>query len=310
MNIKAIFGGVMFTLKKCSPEILLGVGVVGVVGSTVLACAATLKADAIVEEMETKGARIDDCVSLRESSELDYSVTDEKKDRRTLMLWTAGKFVRLYGPSFTLMVFSLFCIISSYGIMKKRNVALMAAYKLLEETFANYRKRVVSEFGEQADSRFYYGEERSTIKTIDEEGNETESETILRNLSGFARSFEEMKPDQYGGWTGATQWSKCHEYNLRFLEGKEQHFNNMLVVKGAVCVNDVYSELGIPTTDSGMICGWRYKSDRGDGYISFRPRGIDGNWDYGKDGDSIVLDFNIDGVIFDQKVARKEMKVR
>lgn len=97
-------------------------------------------------------------------------------------------------------------------------------------------------------------------------------------------------------------------YNLNFLIGKEQYFNDMLVTKGAVCVNDVLSELGFPITEAGMVCGWRYKSERGDGYISFRPRGVDGNWTYGRDGDSILLDFNIDGVIFDQKVARKEMK--
>lgn len=57
-----------------------------------------------------------------------------------------------------------------------------------------------------------------------------------------------------------------------------------------------------------MICGWRYKSERGDGYISFRPRGIDGNWAMGVDGDAIVLDFNIDGVIFDENIARGELK--
>ena len=49
------------------------------------------------------------------------------------------------------------------------------------------------------------------------------------------------------------------------------------------------------------------KSDRGDGYISFKPRNIDGNWTFGRNGESIVLDFNIDGVIFDQDIARKEM---
>lgn len=311
MNFKAIMGGVAFTLKKCSPEILLGAGIVGVVGSTVLACTATLKAEAIVKEAEDKLDRINDCVELRETSELDYSVADENKDRRTLVFWTAGKFVRLYGPSATLMVMSIVCILSSYKIMHKRNVALMAAYKLLEEAFTNYRKRVTAELGERADSHFLYGEEfieGEKRKVIDKDGNEKELEPVLNHLSGFSRSFEADKPDQYGGWTGSTQWCKVHDYNLDFLKAKEQHFNNMLVAKGAVVMNDIFSELGYPTTDSGMVCGWRYKSDRGDGYISFRPRGVDGNWEYGQDGDSILLDFNIDGVIFDQNVARKELK--
>ena len=109
-------------------------------------------------------------------------------------------------------------------------------------------------------------------------------------------------------WEGSTQWSKVHEYNLDFLNAKADHFNNMLLTKGFVTINDVYSELGFAPTEAGMICGWRYKSDRGDGYISFKPRGYDGGWNHGINGDEILLDFNIDGVIFDQSVARKEMK--
>ena len=313
INFKAIVGTVVFTLKKCSPEILLGVGVVGVVGSTVLACVATTKASEIIEKMEDESDRIDKCAELRESSELDYSVVDERNDRRLLLFKTSGRFVRLYGPSATLMALSIFCIISSYGIMKKRNIALMAAYKLMEEAFTNYRKRVVAELGERGDAHFMYGEEfveGETRKVIDADGNEKELSPVINHLSGFSRSFEAMKPDQYGGWTGSSQWSPTHhEYNINYLTQKEQYFNDMLVIKGAVSMNDVLSELGFPITEAGMICGWKYKSENGDGYISFRPRGgVDGNWTYGRDGDSILLDFNIDGVIFDQKTARKEMK--
>ena len=38
------------TLKAVSPGIMLGIGVVGVIASTVLACKATLKVDAIIAE--------------------------------------------------------------------------------------------------------------------------------------------------------------------------------------------------------------------------------------------------------------------
>ena len=178
----------------------------------------------------------------------------------------------------------------------------MAAYKLLEEAFSNYRKRVAAELGDRADAHFLYGEEMlegEPRKVIDKEGNEQEVSPVLNTLSGFSRFFEADKPDQIGGWAGSTQWCPNHEYNLRFLEAKEQHFNRMLTIKGAVTINDVLSELGFMPTDAGMVCGWKYKSDRGDGYISFRPRGVDGNWAYGQDGDSIILDFNVDGPILE-----------
>ncbi len=312
MNLKAVVGHIVYTLKKFSPEILLGVGLTGVAGGTVLACMATLKADKIIAEANEKNSRIQDCVLLRETSEVDYTVADENLDRRVVLLTTIGKFIRLYGPSVTLMAVSIACILSSYRIIKTRNVALMAAYKLIEEAFSTYRRRVVAELGDEADSRFLYGEQeiepKVTRKFTDKEGNEHDLTLVGYNLSGFARAFEAEKPDQYGSWTGSTQWSKVHEYNVSFLEAKERHFSNMLFVKGSVVMNDVYSELGFALTEAGRICGWKYKSDRGDGYISFRPHGIDGNWVYGQDGQSVILDFNVDGVIFDQQVARKEMK--
>jgi len=312
MKIKAILGIITFAFKAHSPEILLGVGVVGVVGSTVLACTATLKADKIIKDAEAKSERIDDCVLLRETSEVDYTIADEKNDRRLLVFSTAGKFIRLYGPSATLMILSIACILGAHRILAKRNVALMAAYKLLEEAFTEYRKRVVAELGEKADGHFLYGEELieggETRKHVDEDGVEHDLLPTHNRLTGFARSFEPDAPDQFGSWAGSTQWSKLHEYNLDFLMAKEKHFNNMLISKHAVVMNDIYDELGFPMTDAGMVAGWKYKSKNGDGYISFRPRGIDGNWAYGQNGDPIVLDFNVDGIVFDEKKARKEMK--
>ncbi len=311
MNFKAIMGGVSYTLKKYAPEILLGVGITGVVVSTVLSCKATLKAEAILDEHAEQSERIDDCVLVRETSDVNYSIQEEKHDRLVLLSATGGKFIRLYGPSGTLMLFSLGCILASYRIMRTRNVALMAAYKLMEEAFMNYRKRVSAELGDRADSHFLYGEEmvEGTARTVTEEdGTEHEMMVVKNNLSGFHRFFEAEKPNQIGGWTGSTQWSKVHEYNLSFLEHKEEHFTNMLAVRGLVTMNDVFSELGFEPTEAGMVVGWKYNSERGDNYISFRPRNVDGNWAFGQNGCGILLDFNFDGVVFDPTVARKEVK--
>ena len=49
-KLKAISRTVMFTAKKYSPEILLGLGIVGVGVSTVLACKATLEVDVVLNE--------------------------------------------------------------------------------------------------------------------------------------------------------------------------------------------------------------------------------------------------------------------
>jgi len=316
MNVKTICGRVGFTLKKYSPEILMGVGITGVLGSTVLACRATLKCEDVLDTHAEKMEKVEKTIELANAGELheEYTVEDAKKDRTVITVQTGLEFIKLYGPAVTLMGASIGCILGAHRIMSKRNVALMAAYKVVEEAFSEYRKRVVEELGEAKDAHFRYGTEtvEETETVIDPETGKKkkvkkESEEVNGvKVSGFSRVFEEDQPDQYGSWTGSTQWSKVHDYNLEFLARKEQYFNDLLKSRTFVTINDVFDELGFPRTEAGMIAGWKYKSERGDGYISFQPRGIDGNWAYGKDGDPIILDFNIDGMIFDSNVARNE----
>ena len=312
MNFKGILSTVTYTVKKHSPEILLGVGITGMVVSTGLACRATLKCEAILDEHKAAMTQIDETLALEVE---EYTEVEAKKDILITKRDTVIEFVKLYGPSVTLMGASIACILGSYRIMNRRQVALMAAYKMVEEAFSTYRGRVVKELGAAKDAHFMYGTntitEEETI--VDENGkkkkvtNEREELVPGAKLSGFAREFKEEKPDQYGSWTGSTQWSPVHDYNLSFLVAKEKHFNDKLVVKGFVTINEVLEELGFVPSDAGMVCGWKYKSERGDGYISFRPKGIDGNWMMGRDGDSIILDFNCEGLIYDEKKAIKEL---
>lgn len=316
MNKLKMFGrSVSFTAKKYSPEILLGLGLVGMFGGTILACKATMKVEEILDEYREGVNSIDEGVELHEAGEIQYPPEVARKDMQITKANTAIAFVKLYAPSTTLMLVSTGCILGSYRIMSKRNVALMAAYKVMEEAFSTYRGRVVKELGEVKDAHFMYGTDtvlEETTEMVDGKKkkvtNEREELVPGAKLSGFARIFCDERPDQLGSWVGSTAFSPVHDYNLSFLEAKEKYFNDKLVIKGFVTINDVFEELGFATTEAGMITGWKYKADNGDGYISFRPRGIDGNWAMGTDGDDIVLDFNIDGVIFDQQVARKELK--
>lgn len=314
-KLQVMFNTVKFGAKKYAPELLLGTGIIGVVGSTVLACKATLKVEEVLDEYETQKDKIEWGKERHEDGEINYPAEVAKRDSQVLKVQTSMEFVKLYGPSVTLMGVSIGCILASYRIMNKRNVALMAAYKVMEEAFTTYRQRVINEMGEEKDAHFMYGTDTvyEEITEIDENGKKKKvqksKEELIpgAKLSGFARMFEAEMPDQIGGWVGSTAWSSIHDYNVSFLNAKEQYFNDKLVAKGVVTVNEVYEELGFAPTEAGMICGWKYKAANGDGYISFRPRGIDGNWIMGKDGDAIVLDFNIDGVIFDQDNARKEL---
>ena len=149
-KFQAIAQTVKFTLKKKSPEILLGLGVVGVGVSTVLACKATLKVEGIIDVYEETMDKIETTLERSESGELvgaEYYAEDAKKDKLTLKTQTVVEFAKVYGPSVTLMGVSIGCILGAHHIMSQRQVALMAAYKVVEEAFSSYRNRVVNELG-------------------------------------------------------------------------------------------------------------------------------------------------------------------
>ena len=172
-KIKMIANTAMFTVKKYSPEILLGIGFVGIGVSTVLACKATLKVEEVLDVYETTMENVDLTLEISaERNDDTYTLADAKKDRITIKTQTAVQFVKIYGPSATLMVASMGCILGSYRIMSKRQIALMAAYKVMEEAFTTYRGRVINELGEVKDAHFMYGTDTITDEetVVDENG--------------------------------------------------------------------------------------------------------------------------------------------
>ena len=132
-------------IEKNSPTLLFGAGVVGVVGSTVLACRATLK----LEEVMAKGQK-----DLKDAKTLvheEYSEQDRKKDISIIYVRTSANVVRLYGPAIVLGAASIGALAQSHSILTRRNAALTAAYAALERGFAEYRQRVVEKYGEEED---------------------------------------------------------------------------------------------------------------------------------------------------------------
>lgn len=278
------------TLKQYSPEILMGVGVIGIVAGTVLACRATLKVESVIEEAQEKIEKIK--YASENVDKEKYSDQDYKKDMAITYVQTGVKFVKLYGPAILLGVASISCILGSNYIMRKRNLALMAAYKAIEGSFKDYRRRVVEEFGEDKDRELKYGVRKETFTNI-EDPEDTKTVTSLdpNQYSSYARFFDEASPN----------WSKTPEYNMIFLKCQQNYANDMLKARGHVFLNEVYDALGIPRSQAGAIVGWVLGKD-GDNFIDF---GIF-NQNSGRARDfvngyerSILLDFNVDGVIYD-----------
>jgi hypothetical protein len=121
-------------LQKASPEVLLGVGIIGLVGSTVLACRATLKVE---EVLSTSKDKVDLATNLEHDN---YSEKDRQRDLMLIKYQTGVKIVKLYAPPLSWWSFDL-CLTSSHNILSRRNAALTAAYAALEKGFNQYRAR-------------------------------------------------------------------------------------------------------------------------------------------------------------------------
>lgn len=287
-------------IKKHSPEILMGLGIIGTVASTVLACKATTKVNKIINE---KNNQINDVHVCLEDEEYNYTVEDSKKDLTIIYAQTGIKLVKLYAPAAILGALSITSIISGHHILKKRNLALAAAYAAVDKGFKKYRKNVVERFGEEVDKELRYNIKKKEIekKVVDKNGKEKtkkevvfEVENPLDGISEYARFFD----------CGSEEHRKDPEYNLMFLRRQQDYANEVLKSKGHLFLNEVYDMLDIPRTQAGQVVGWLYdeKNPIGDNYVDFgiytgkeaNRRFING-YEY-----NILLDFNVDGVIYDK----------
>jgi hypothetical protein len=274
-------------LQKSSPRMLFGAGVVGMVGSTVLACRATLKMDTVLEE--TKGK----LVTARTLDHPEYSEKDRGRDTTVVYFQTGIQIFKLYAPAVVVGGLSIAALTSSHRILTQRNAALTVAYGALDKGFREYRARVVDKYGDDVDQELRYGSRQVQIEDV-----EGRKKTVTRVATDCEPSIYARFFDSY-----STSWSREPEYNLIFLKCQQNYANDLLKSRGHVFLNEVYDMCGIPRSKAGAVVGWVLsKNGETDNFINFGV--FDGN-DKARDfvnglENAILLDFNVDGVIYDK----------
>ena len=294
-SMNLTFNKIGFQLQKKSPEILVAAGVVGVVVSAVMACKATPKALKVAEKTGDDMDRIQNAeesgVTL--AGEL-YTQEDARNDR-----------IQVYSPAVLLGAASITCILTSHKILRKRNMALAAAYATLDQSFKDYRGRVLERFGEQVEKELRYNLKAKEIETtvVDEKGKEKKvKETVdvvdegwdPSKYSPYARIFDEGHP----------AYMKNAEQNRFYLLARQSQANDRLKSRGHLFLNEVYEMLGFQLTKAGAVVGWIYddKEPMGDNFVDFgifevcREKAVDFVNGYER---SFVLDFNVVGDITD-----------
>lgn len=265
------------TGQKNAPTMLFVAGVVGMVSATVLACRATLQLEQVT--LATKR----DVHAAADNGDLKYSAALYTKG--------VGKVVKLYAPSILIGVASIGCLTKSHNMLNQRNLALTAAYAAVDRAFGEYRARVIDKYGEDEDRYFRYATEE--VEMVDENGR---LQTVQRVNSDELPSMYARFFDQY-----ATTWSREPDYNYIFLRCQQQWANDLLKARGHLFLNEVYDSLGLERTRAGAVVGWVI-SGKGDNFVDFGVfEGSERSRDFvnGREG-SILLDFNVDGIIYDK----------
>lgn len=113
-------------LSEHSPEILTGIGITGLLSTTVLAVKATPKALRLIDEKKEENN------------------TDELTNMEVVKTcW------KCYIPAAVTATISVACIIGANTVNNKRNAVLATAYKLSESAFSEYKEKVIETIGEK-----------------------------------------------------------------------------------------------------------------------------------------------------------------
>lgn len=210
---------VRLSFSRHSPEILMGIGITGMITSTVFAVKATPKALLLMEEK-------------KEELEVD-TITPVEVVKAT---W------KCYVPAVITGGVSVACLIGSNSVNAKRNAALATAYKLSETAFAEYREKVVETIGEKKEK--VVKDKISEEKIKDNPVSKTE---VIITGKGQTLFFEPLSSRYFYSNLDLIQRA-VNKLNRDIITS---------AFDDGVSVNDFYQEIGLPTTATGDNLGWK-----------------------------------------------------
>lgn len=295
-SVNGVASKTVMKLKKHSPEILVVAGIAGTVVSAVLACKATTKVAEILDETNGTLDTIHEGMKTGAINGQEYTTEDGKKDTVVVYAQTGMKLAKLYGPALILGTLSITSILASNNILRKRNVALGAAYAAIDKSFKEYRGRVIERFGEQVDTELKYGIKAKKFEEIEvdpETGKEKKvKKTVMvadPNLQSDYAVYFDSKSRNY---------ETNPDYNRMFLKAQQAFANDKLQTRGHLFLNEVLDDLDLPRTPAGQIVGWT--KDGPDGYVNFRIVEVERETEDGRHEPALLLDFNVEGNIWEK----------
>ena len=287
-------GKVTFWGREHSPELLLAMGGLSMIGSVITACRGTLKFQKVIEKHNERLDKLKLVAEKQANGTAEENTDiDVKQYRKSVYLDTIWQGAKCYGPTVLLMIGGFACFMASNGIIKGRYISMAAAYAGVLTDKEHLEEQIIKEMGEEKLAELK-GEKPSSdiFKSEDGEVKAVEGEKVT--YSTYAKFFDESNPN----------WEKNPESNRTFLQIKQNWANHRLQTRGYLFLNEVYEMLEMEKTQAGQIMGWVYYKDPAKakemGSANFVDFGI-----FNKDSvaarnfvngteRSILLDFNVD----------------
>lgn len=215
-NIAATIKAAKIMLSKHSPEILTGMGIAGMITTTVLAVRATPTAIRLLED-----------------------ATYEKEEKLTVLEHVKVCW-KPYIPAAVTGTVSIACLIGASSVSVSRNAALATAYKLSETALNDYREKVVETIGEKKEQTV-----RDKVAKEQIDKHPVSKSEIVVTGKGNTRCFDPLSSRYF--LSNIDQVRKAeNNLNRRMLHD----------ITGYASINDYYDELGLSHTDIGDTLGW------------------------------------------------------
>ena len=234
-NLSKFFKSVKSNVSKRSPEILTGIGIVGMVTTTILAVKATPRAldlinDAAIEKVDNQ------VKSEKEPDEMSKKLT-------TIDIIKAAW--KPYIPAAITGTVSIACLIGASSVNARRNAALYSAYKLSETALSDYKDQVIETMGEKKEKEI---REKIAQKKVDDQPV-AKSEVIVTGTGNVL--FLEPVSQRYFTSDIETVRKIINDLNYRLTTGMEEY----------ISLSEFYDEIGLSHTAISDDIGWNINRD-------------------------------------------------
>lgn len=243
VNFTRLVENVQSGLKKRSPEILMGIGIAGMITTTVLAVRATPKALLLIEE--EKRRQNNELLEEAEKNGQENCARINKLKPAELVRTTW----KCYIPATITGVLSISCLIGASSVNAKRNTALATAYSLSESALKEYRGKVVETVGEKKEREIRDSVAKDKLKRDPVVSNE-----VIVTGHGKSLCYDSI--------------SRYFECDIETIRKAENTLNKRLLNEMYVSLNDFYYELGLRPSELGDDLGWNIDDGLIDLYFS------------------------------------------